>query len=171
MKNGKSLKIPTQNLRRVPLFAVVVVTFFAEIPFLPECVFPEKIHNPFGRDVVFPRKLREWLKLSVQQRRSLLTRLGVQSLQTTVPKQSPQQSQSPLVGVGPQEIAKYSATTAGQVAVPTVAKAVGVIEAQLPEIAKCRATTVLERTGFNSVLLSMTLVPIPGGCAKTIFRG
>ena len=30
-------------------------------------------------------------------------------------------------------------------------------------------TTVFERTGFNSVLLSMTVVPIPGGCAKTVF--
>ena len=53
---------------------------------------------------------------------------------------------------------------------PTVVKSVG--EARLPEIAKCRATTVFEWTGFNTVLLlSMTVVPIPGGCAKTVFRG
>ena len=37
----------------------------------------------------------------------------------------------------------------------------------LPEIAKCRATTVFERTGFNSALLSMTVVPTLGGCANT----
>ena len=33
----------------------------------------------------------------------------------------------------------------------------------------CTATTVLERTGSNSVLLNMTVVPIPGGCAKAVF--
>ena len=46
---------------------------------------------------------------------------------------------------------------------PTVVKSVG--EARLLEIAKCRVTTVFERTSFNGVLLSMTVVPIPGGCA------
>ena len=65
------------------------------------------------------------------------------------------------------DIAKYSATTAAPVVAPTVARAVGVAA----EIARCRATAVFERTGFNSVLLSMTAVPIPGGCAKTVCRG
>ena len=61
-------------------------------------------------------------------------------------------------------------STAVPVIVPTVAEAFGVVEPQLPEIAKCSATTVFERTGFNSVLLllSMTVVPIPGECAKTV---
>ena len=39
-------------------------------------------------------------------------------------------------------IAKYSATTAAEAVAPTVAMAVGVVEAQLPEIAKCRHDSV-----------------------------
>ena len=65
-------------------------------------------------------------------------------------------------------IPKNSATTDVSA---TVVKAVGVVEAQLPEIAKCRATTVFDRTGFNNVLLCTTVVPIPGGCAKTFLKG
>ena len=52
----------TQNLRRIPVFAVVVVTFFstkslAISMFFSECVFStRKPTTLFWRDVVFPKR-------------------------------------------------------------------------------------------------------------------
>ena len=54
--------IHTQNPRRFPVFAVVVVTFFVKIlddfhDFVSECVsFSRKINNPFWSLTVFPKK-------------------------------------------------------------------------------------------------------------------
>ena len=66
-------------------------------------------------------------------------------------------------------MAKYSATTAATAVDATVVKSV--VEAQLPEIAKCRAATNFERTGCNNVLLSMWqqspfLVDVPRQCSE-----
>ena len=62
-----------------------------------------------------------------------------------------------MATVRPPEFVKHSATKTVPAVVPTVAKSVG--EARLPGIAKYSATTVFERTAFNSVLLSTTVVP------------
>ena len=67
MKKERKMKnwIHTQNPRRFPGFAVVVVTFFVKIlndfhDFVSECVsFPRKINNPFWEVIVFPTKMNE----------------------------------------------------------------------------------------------------------------
>ena len=59
MKKNEEICLHTQNPRRFPEFAVVVVTFFYEIrddfhDFVSECVsFPRKINNPFWGVIVF----------------------------------------------------------------------------------------------------------------------
>ena len=64
MKKERKMKkwIHTQNLRRFPGFAVVVVTFLVKIlddfhDFVSECVsFQRKINNPFWGLTVFQKK-------------------------------------------------------------------------------------------------------------------
>ena len=69
MKKERKWKkwIHTQNLRRFPVFTVVVVTFFVKIlddfhDFVSECVsFQRKINNPFWGVIVFPKKSDNFL--------------------------------------------------------------------------------------------------------------
>ena len=115
-----------------------------------------------GLRTTAPRQLR---KLSHQQSRSLLEREarppGVAKYSATIAVPA---VDTPGAKARPSDIAKYSdvaaATTVAELvgeawpqkcekySVTTAAKVVGVSEAQLPEISKCRATVVFEWTAF-----------------------